>query len=60
MLVHLLGYWAVGMPIAYILCFPLHWGAPGIWIGLTTALILIGAALVEVWRRALRSSENGD
>ena len=54
MLVHLVGYWAVGMPIAYALCFPLGWGAPGIWVGLVAALVLIGAVLVICWRRAIR------
>jgi MATE family multidrug resistance protein len=54
MLVHLAGYWAVGMPIAYTLCFPLRWGAAGIWVGLSAALVLIGAALVMFWRRAIR------
>jgi MATE family multidrug resistance protein len=54
MLVHLAGYWAVGMPVAYTLCFPLGWGAPGIWVGLSAALVLIGAALVMFWRRAIR------
>jgi multidrug resistance protein, MATE family len=51
MIAHLIGYWAVGVPVAYVLCFPLHWGATGIWVGLTTALILIGTALVIVWWR---------
>jgi len=54
MLVHLAGYWAVGMPVAYGLCFPLGWGAPGIWVGLSAALVLIGAALAVFWRRAIR------
>ena len=54
MLAHLIGYWAIGMPIVYILCFPLGWGARGIWIGLSTALILIGAALAQAWRHRLR------
>jgi MATE family multidrug resistance protein len=54
MLAHLVGYWAVGLPVAYGLCFSLRWGAPGIWVGLSAALILIGAALVLVWRRAIR------
>jgi multidrug resistance protein, MATE family len=54
MLVHLVGYWAVGMPIAYALCFPLGWGAPGIWVGLSAALMLIGAALAIFWHRAAR------
>jgi len=54
MLVHLAGYWAVGMPVTYGLCFSLGWGAPGIWVGLSAALVLIGAALVVFWRRAIR------
>jgi MATE family multidrug resistance protein len=53
MLAHLVGYWAVGLPVAYVLCFPLRWGAPGIWVGLSAALILIGAILLLVWRRAI-------
>jgi MATE family multidrug resistance protein len=54
MLVHFVGYWLIGMPIAYALCFTLGWGAPGIWIGLSVALILIGATLAFAWR--IRSS----
>jgi len=54
MLVHLAGYWAVGMPVAYTLCFPVGWGAAGIWVGLSAALVLIGAALVMFWKRAIR------
>ena len=55
MLAHLAGYWLIGLPISYVLCFPLGWGVPGIWVGLTTALILIGLALVWVWRKRVRS-----
>jgi MATE family multidrug resistance protein len=54
MLAHLAGYWLIGLPISYVLCFPLSWGVPGIWVGLTTALILIGVALVWVWRERIR------
>ncbi|MGA2269351.1 MAG: MATE family efflux transporter [Bryobacteraceae bacterium] len=50
MLAHLAGYWLIGLPVSYVLCFPLGWGVPGIWVGLTTALILIGVALVWVWK----------
>ncbi|HLH19431.1 MAG TPA: MATE family efflux transporter [Bryobacteraceae bacterium] len=52
MIAHLIGYWVIGMPVAYALCFRFGWGAPGIWVGLSAALILIGAALVWVWRSA--------
>jgi MATE family multidrug resistance protein len=53
MLAHLVGYWVIGLPTAYVLCFALRWGAPGIWIGLSAALILIGATLALVWKRAI-------
>jgi MATE family multidrug resistance protein len=54
MITHLIGYWLIGMPIVYVFCFTLGWGAAGIWIGLTVALILIGVALAVAWK--LRSS----
>jgi MATE family multidrug resistance protein len=55
MLAHLAGYWLIGLPISYVLCFRLSWGISGIWVGLTTALILIGVALVWVWKERVRS-----
>jgi len=51
MLAHLAGYWVVGLPVAYLLCFRAGWGAAGIWAGLSAALILIGSALVAAWHR---------
>jgi MATE family, multidrug efflux pump len=51
MLAHLAGYWVLGLPIGYALCFHYGWGARGIWAGLSTALIFIGAVLLTVWRR---------
>lgn len=51
MLAHFAGYWIVGLPVAYLLCFPWNWGVTGIWVGLTIALILIGGTLLLVWRR---------
>jgi len=56
MIAHFVGYWVIGMPIVYVLCFPMGWGARGIWVGLTVALIAIGAALVVVWRARLRGA----
>jgi MATE family multidrug resistance protein len=47
---HFAGYWLLGLPVAYVLCFPARWGAPGIWVGLSAALIAIGLMLVTVWR----------
>lgn len=58
MIAHLLGYWAIGVPAGYVLCFRLHWGAAGIWAGLTAALILIGVGLVAAWARALKRPQH--
>src|SRR5262245_4714254 len=56
MLANLFGYWAVGLPLGALLCF--HWrlGAPGMWIGLCAALMLIGSVLAVVWRRTVNAS----
>jgi MATE family multidrug resistance protein len=54
MIAHFAGYWIVGLPVAYFLCFPFGMAAAGIWVGLSAALILIGAALVGVLRYRLR------
>jgi multidrug resistance protein, MATE family len=54
-LCHLIAYWVIGLPLGYHLCFAVGWGAPGLWIGLSTALILIGVALLAFWRRKVRS-----
>lgn len=53
-LAHLAGYWILGMPVIYLSCFVLGWGAAGIWAGLSVALILIGVALLWVWQWRLR------
>ena len=52
MLVNLAGYWGIGLPIGYLLCFPLHFGVQGLWWGLTLALVLIALTLVVMWNRA--------
>lgn len=54
MLVHLLGYWMIGVPLGATLCFKAGWGATGFWIGLCLALILIGSILVLAWMRLIK------
>ena len=54
MLCHFTGYWIVGLPMGALLCFRYGWGAPGLWIGLSTGLILIGIVLLAFWRRTVR------
>jgi len=54
MVAHLVGYWLIGLPAGYMLCFHSGWGVRGIWTGLSTALILIGVALILAWRARVR------
>lgn len=54
MLCHFAGYWAIGLPLGAILCFHYGLGAPGLWMGLSAGLILIGMVLVGFWARAVR------
>jgi MATE family multidrug resistance protein len=55
MICHLLCYWLLGVPLGYMLCFKLGWGAVGLWIGLCVALIAIGCVLLLAWRRKVRT-----
>jgi MATE family multidrug resistance protein len=54
MLCHFFCYWFIGLPFGSWLCFLLHWGPLGLWIGLSASLILIGILLLTFWRRRLR------
>ena len=54
MLCHFTAYWIIGLPLGAWLCFRRGWGALGLWIGLSLALILIGILLLIVWRRKVR------
>ncbi len=51
---HFAGYWIIGMPVAWFLCFTYGWGVTGIWVGLTSALILIGLLLLAAWHREMK------
>ncbi len=53
MILAFVAYWVVGLPLGYVLAFPLGWGAQGIWSGLAVALGC--AALALVWRFGLKS-----
>jgi MATE family multidrug resistance protein len=51
MLANLVGYWLLGLPLGLGLCFLLHWGIYGLWIGLLLALFIIAASLLARWQR---------
>ena len=55
MICHLLGYWLIGLPLGYLLCFVVGWRAVGLWTGLCIALILIGIVLLFAWIRKVRA-----
>jgi MATE family multidrug resistance protein len=55
MLANLIGYWIIGLPLGAWLCFKLHYGAVGMWVGLCLALVLIGSALLTVWQGKVKS-----
>ncbi|MDT8327340.1 MAG: MATE family efflux transporter, partial [Roseovarius sp.] len=45
-----LSYWAVGVPVSYVLGFVFGFGGPGIWLGLAAGLALAGVfMLVRFW-----------
>jgi len=54
MLCHFSAYWLIGLPLGAWLCFRRHWGALGLWVGLSLSLILIGILLLLFWRRRVR------
>jgi MATE family multidrug resistance protein len=49
--VALLAYWAVALPLGYVLGFVLHLGAPGVWTGLLLGLSIVAGVLLLRFRR---------
>ena len=52
MVMAIVSYWLVGLPVGYVLGFPLGLGGVGIWLGLTVGLA--GACVsmqIRFWRR---------
>ena len=56
-LITLVAYWGVGLPTAYVLAFPMGWGAQGIWMGLLICLTVAAILLVRRFRRLSRASD---
>ncbi len=49
MIIAAFGYWGVGIPVGAVLAFPLHMGAPGVWLGLTTGLFAVAGLGLVRW-----------
>ncbi|RIY03336.1 MATE family efflux transporter [Aureimonas flava] len=56
MLIAVASYWAVGMPVAYTLAFPVGWGGVGVWWGLASGLLV---AAVSMTARYLQRERGG-
>jgi multidrug resistance protein, MATE family len=50
----LVAYWVIGLPLGYYFGFRRGLGAFGIWLGLALALMVLGSALLFVWRRKVK------
>ncbi len=55
MVANFVGHWGVGLPVGYLLCFSRGWSVLGLWIGLSTGLVLVGSILTIVWHRRSRA-----
>ena len=53
MVVNFVGHWLLGLPVGYVLCFTLGLGVWGLWVGLSTGLIVCGVILTWVWSRRI-------
>lgn len=55
MITNLTGHWMFGLPVGYTLCFVFGFGVIGLWIGLSSGLIVVGAVLLWVWNRRIHA-----
>lgn len=53
MITNLLAHWFFGLPVGYTLCFVFGVGVIGLWIGLSTGLVIAGIVLLGVWKRRI-------
>ncbi|MGE0699960.1 MAG: MATE family efflux transporter, partial [Hyphomicrobiaceae bacterium] len=51
MIYALFGYWGFGLPLGWLLAFPLGLGGTGIWIGLAAGLAVVAALMIWRWMR---------
>jgi multidrug resistance protein, MATE family len=51
MVLNFIGYWIIGLPLGYWLCFSRNLGVFGVWIGLTIALVFIATLVLLEWRK---------
>jgi MATE family multidrug resistance protein len=59
MICNLLAHWGIGLPIGYILAFPMGNGIVGLWCGLSIGLVLAGLANLATWDHKARRLRMG-
>ena len=60
---NLAGYWMLGLPVGYLLCFVVGWGVIGLWVGVSAGVVVVGSLLLAIWwvrERALPAALAGD
>ena len=58
MITNLAAHWLFGLPVGYNLCFNFGWGVIGLWIGLSTGLIIAGIVLVWIWNHRIHALQH--
>lgn len=48
---NLLGHYGVSLPLGLVFCFTLQWGLSGLWLGITSGLIVTAAMIVFFWNK---------
>ena len=58
--ISVISYWVIGIPVSYVLAFPLGYGGVGLWLGLTVGLAIAAALLMwRFWTRWGRGVPRG-
>ena len=52
--------WIIGMPLAYLLAFPLGYGLRGLWLGRAAASLTSGVALTVSWHARMRREQHAE
>lgn len=51
---NLIGHFPIGLALGVALCFPLHFGVTGMWVGLASGLASVGTILLFKWYHLTR------
>lgn len=54
-----IGYWGIGLPVAYGMAFPLGFGPSGVWLGLSVGLAVAAFLLTRRLIVLIREEKNG-